>query len=199
MTHNTTIPEVNIRDSYKYFYKEECRKSEEEPVSLRVYLDIVHGFIKFILRKIFQGYDVELSTGKSLGTVGIRGNVKIGRLNKEGEIRGLPPDWGATKRLWRDCPECMERREIIYHTNEHTNGISYQFVWKRVGMKIAHKKIYSLILTKGPKGNKRAISKAIISGQEFIVNPTKFKNYVNNKNSEEGHQKGGEETYPGWS
>lgn len=158
------IETVTVRDSYKYY-----KDNTTDPIPPKEYYRIISGFLKFIMKKVFEGHNVQLSNGQSLGAIGIRGTKMKPRLNDEGQIRGLAPDWGSTRKLWNENPEAKATKKIVYHFNEHTNGISYRLVWWRKKMKIANKFIYSLVFTKGPKGNKRHLSKLLKEGKEYLV------------------------------
>ena len=63
------IRTTNLRDSYKYY-----ARNVESPIDIRRYLYIATGFIAFKIKKMFEGYDVQLSGGKSLGTIGVGGD-----------------------------------------------------------------------------------------------------------------------------
>lgn len=158
------IKTTNLRDSHKFYLE---NTSNPNPVKAKIYLRIVAGYIKYIIRKVFEGHDVQLSGGRSLGSIGIRGTKVIPKLNEQGEIRGLAPDWGSTRKLWESNPEAKEKRTIVYHTNDHTNGVRYKLVWWREGMNIGNKRIYSLVFC---KANKRMVKPMILSGKEYLVN-----------------------------
>lgn len=52
------------------------------------------------------------------------------RKNKDNEqIINLKPDWNKTMTLWKECPECKEQKKLVYHTNTHTDGFSYYWMW----------------------------------------------------------------------
>ena len=150
---------TNLRDSHKYY-----KRKSENPVDVKTYLHIVTGFIAFKMRKMFEGYDIELSGGKSLGTVGIRG--RRFKRNSEGKLRGLSINWKETNILWAAKPEAKVNREFIYYLNEHSNGVRYNLVWWKAGMKIGNKLLYSLTFS---KMNKRKLTKLIREGKEYIT------------------------------
>ena len=156
----------NLRDSYK-FYKQ---TAEHEKVDIKIYLSIVLGFIKCLMGKVFEGYDVNLSSNNSLGTIGIRGTKVKPKISKNGKIMGLAPDWVKTNELWNNNPEAKQNKELIFCMNEHTNGIRYRINWFKRGITSTNGYLYSLIFTKGPSGNKRKVRDLVISGKEYLVN-----------------------------
>lgn len=157
----------NLRDSYKYYKT----YGEHNKVDIKTYLLIVTGFIKYIMFKVFEGYDVNLSTNNSLGMLGVRGTKVIPRLSDKGNIIGLAPDWVKTNELWNRNPEAKQKKELIFCMNEHTNGVRYRISWIKKGIKLSNNSLYSLIFTKGPSGNKRRLNKLIKEeGKEYLVN-----------------------------
>lgn len=153
------IRETNIRDSYKYY-----RRNVECPLDIKTYMHIATGFIAFKIRKMFEGFDVQLSGGRSLGTVGIRGRRM--KFDENGSVVGLAPDWKNTIELWNRNPEAKANKEFIYHLNEHTNGIKYNLVWWKAGMLIADKLLYSLTFC---KPNRRKLTRLLKEGKEYIT------------------------------
>lgn len=156
------IEKVNLRDSYKYY-----KNTTSTPVDVRIYLYIVAGFIKFLVKKVFEGYDVQLSGGRSLGTIAIRGkrtNVRVDEIT--GEILGAAVNWKDTKKLWEANPIAKEQGDKIFYLNEHTNGVRYSFKWFMQGMNVANKNLYFLKLC---KPNKRKLVALLNDGKEYLV------------------------------
>lgn len=182
------IETFTLRDSYSNLYIVECKEEKERPISFVTYTKIISGFLQFIMRKVFQGYDVKLSGGMSLGGIGVRGRKQTPKIDeKTGQIIGLAPDWVKTKKLWDSNPEAKEKKEMIYHMNDHTNGIRYKLIWYRIGMKIGNKSLYSLVFTKGPNGNGRRLNKKILEETEYnVVQPKYEENGFKTKRSKKG-------------
>lgn len=149
----------NLRDSYK-LYKE---KTEKPIIDIKTYLDIVNGFMKFIMSKVFEGYEVRLPR---IGTVSIVGNKIKPRIGEDGEIKGLAPNWAETKKLWDKNPTAKANKQLVYCFNEHTNGIRYKLLWAKKGVIIQNKKVYTL---KFSRANKRKVNKLANEGKEYYV------------------------------
>lgn len=148
----------NIRDSYKIY-----KKKSESPIEIKDYIDLCNEYNKYIMERVFEGYSVMLP-GK-LGSFSIVGKqVKISY--GEDGTPNLAPNWNKTKKLWARCPECKERRKLVYHTNEHSDGIRYKLIWSKKRVLIKHKTLYSLRLT---RANKRRIYKEILNNKEYYV------------------------------
>jgi hypothetical protein len=157
------IERVNVDSSYDYYME----TGHEKFVNLSLYLEIVYGFIKFIMAKVFDGYDVELSGGRSLGSIGIRGRKIKPRVDKEtGDIIGIAPSWSETFKLWKEKPESKEQGVIRYCFNEHSNGIKYKLVWWKSGIDVKHAELYKL---KFSRRNTRKVWEMIHAGKEYLT------------------------------
>lgn len=168
------INRENIIDSYK-FYRRENPKIDPSVVTTqddeRVFLGIIYGFIDHMMEKVFDGWDVKL--GAKLGIMGVRGMKIEPIINERGEIKGVAPDWGATKKLQASDPIAKEKRTIVYCFNEHSNGIKYQFFWGKRGSIVTHKTFYSLTFS---RHNRRTLASGIkTKNKEYLIVPTKVK------------------------
>lgn len=145
---------VTLRDSYKTY-----KEGNTNPIAIKIYIQIVLGFIKFLMQKVFEGKDIKLPC--ELGIVGIRGKRQKPRLDEDGNIVGLAPNWVATKQ-WRE--QNPDSRQILYHFNEHSSGVRYKIVWFKKGYKFRNKSVYSIRFS---RMNKRTVSNLIKGGKEY--------------------------------
>ena len=160
--HNLSNMHKNLTDSYSLY---RSKSKETGSVSKSDYIKIAQLFVQFIMHKvIYDGDEVILpfKTGK-LSVVGIKQKVKF---DEEGKIMGLSPNWRKTKELYDNCEECREKRQIVYNTNEHSDGVRYKFNWSLAGVMLLNKNFYNLKFT---RANKRALSKEIMNGREYII------------------------------
>lgn len=167
------IPRLTLNDGYKYY-----KKTNKNPVDKVTYLRIVGGFILYIMKKVFQGYEVDLSGGDSLGKIALRGSKLTPFVNDEGQVRGLAINWKDTLALWKENPDAKENKEYIYHFNEHSNGITYCLQWYKHKASLGNKSYYSLIFS---RRNKRTVPKLIKDENEFFVVPQKENKYYARK------------------
>ena len=149
----------NLRASYKLFSQQ-----NEDKLDIKIYLKIVSGFIKFLMDKVFEGYEVKLP-GR-LGSFYIRGKKVKPKLSPEGEVIGLAPDWGATNKMWASDPVAKENKTIAYCFNEHSGGLRYKIIWSKTNVNVRNKTFYSV---KFSRNNKRNVVKQIKSGKEYIT------------------------------
>ena len=56
----------------------------------------------------------------------------------------LPPNWAKTKELWEKNPEAKAKKQLVYCTNDHTNGIRYKIIWSKRRVLVENKTLYSL-------------------------------------------------------
>lgn len=157
---------VNIRQSYTFYkkkYKENIGADYKE--GLPIYIDIVNGLMKFIMKKVFDGYDVRL--GAKLGVIGIRGRKVIPTIDENGDIKGIAPNWGETKKLHAKDPEAKAKGIKVYCFNEHTNGIRYKFFWAKRGVIIVNKTYYGLTFS---RWNRRELNRLVTEeNKEYLV------------------------------
>lgn len=160
------IPKVRIRGGKNKFCTRDSYRTYlvmcDKPVKVEIYVDIVNMFFKFLMELIMSGEHIKLPY--RTGEVLIRGKKQKIRV-VEGEIKGAAPDWVRTKALWARNPEAKEQKKLIYHLNEHTQGMRYRITWLKKTMKAINQSIYSLRFT---RTNKREVNKEIINGKEYI-------------------------------
>jgi hypothetical protein len=149
--------------------------------TLALYRQIVNGFTSFILDKVVSGYDVELSGGRSLGILGVRGRKPVVKIDEEtGHIKNLFPDWDGTKKLrtkiatekgmtYKEYLEKVpvEQRPLLMHTNEHSNGLVYSFRWSKARMNLTNKSLYVIRFSERHARDRLVAS--IRSGAEYMV------------------------------
>lgn len=148
----------NLRDSYKKYLQ-----TTDNPVDIKTYLMLSSLYNKFLIGKCLQGNEVTLPS--RMGTLSIVGRKPRTRF-EEGKIVGLAPDWVKTKELWDSNPAAKERKQLMYHTNAHTDGVKYKWNWSKMNVLVENKTLYALRLT---RENKRAVHKLIIQGQQYVT------------------------------
>jgi len=158
---------VCIKDSYTFyrkFYKESIPNCDYRE-GLPIYLDIVNGLMQFIMAKVFQGFEVRL--GAKMGVISIIGKKVKPLIDKNGEIKGIAPDWGETKKLQARDPVAKENKTIVYCFNEHSNGIKYNFSWARENVVIKNKTLYGMSFS---RQNRRELVRLIKEeNREYLI------------------------------
>ena len=149
----------NVRDSYKLY-----KKSVENPIDIQTYIKYVNDYHKFLMEKVFEGNEITLPA--RMGTLCIVGKKQKVSFDEDGKVKGLAPDWVKTKQLWNSSPEAKERKQLLYHTNSHTDNTRYRFAWSKINILAKNKILYSLRMT---RDNKRAVHDLILKGRQFIT------------------------------
>lgn len=149
----------NTRDSYKLY-----KKSTLNPIDLKTYITYCHEYNKFLMSKVFEGHEVTLPM--KLGTFCITGKKQKISFDENGKIKGLAPDWVKTKKLWDSNKSAKEKKQIVYHTNSHTDSTRYKIFWSKQKIIIQNKILYSFRLT---RDNKRKINSLIKEGKQYVT------------------------------
>lgn len=149
----------NVRDSYKLY-----KKSVENPIDIQTYIKYVNDYHKFLMEKVFEGNEITLPA--RMGTLCIVGKKQKVSFDEDGKVKGLAPDWVKTKQLWNSNSEAKERKQLLYHTNSHTDNTRYRFAWSKINILAKNKILYSLRMT---RDNKRAVHDLILQGRQFIT------------------------------
>ena len=148
----------NINDSYVVY-----KNISNDPVDKSIYLQITNQFMKFLSFKLLsQG---EINIPERLGKLSIYGK-KVKVKVEDGQIKGLAPDWVKTKELWESDKEAKNKKQLLYHFNEETNGIRYKYVWSKNRVLVSNKTLYNLRMT---RTNKRELSKLVKEGKEYLI------------------------------
>lgn len=147
----------NLRESYR-LYKE----SVDSPIDIKTYLLLSADYNKFLIEKVLEGKEVTLPS--RMGTLSILGKEQKIRFDEEGKITGLAPDWVKTKKLWEANSIAKEKKQLVYHTNSHTDNVRYKFLWSKKNVLVENKTLYSLRLT---RTNKRAVHQKILDGAQY--------------------------------
>jgi hypothetical protein len=106
-----------------------------------------------------------------LGSIGIVQYKRTIRFDENGKLltHGLVPDWNKTWILWKKLyPECktkedfknVKHKQVVFQTNEHTDGRIFRFHWKKKYCNIKNISAYELHI---PPRYKRELGKIIFS------------------------------------
>lgn len=149
----------NLRSSFRRYLE-----TADDPVAVKEYVDINYLYNKFLIEKALQGNEVTLPS--KMGTLAIVGKKPKITFDEDGNMKGLSPDWVATKKLWDENPEAKARKQRVFHTNAHTDGVRYSWNWSKHKVLVENKTLYTLKLT---RFNKRAVHNLIKQGMQYIT------------------------------
>lgn len=147
----------NLRDSYKHY-----KNNAENPMDIKTYLRLAADYNKFLMKKVLEGKEVTLPS--RMGTLLVQGKTQKVRLDEDGNILGLAPDWVKTKKLWEENEKARKEKKLLYHLNSHTGNVRYKYFWSKKNVLVENKTLYSLRLT---RANKRAVNAKIMEGVNY--------------------------------
>ena len=150
---------LGIRDIYRFH-----RKNNSDGILLLDFLDIVNGYAMFLMDKLINAESVSLP--ERLGTLEFSGLKLKPRIDNEGNIQGLSPDWKKTNELWKKCEKCKEEKQLVFFFNEHTQGLRYKLRWSKKRVFVSNKEYYSFRLS---FTNKKRFKDALLEGKEYYV------------------------------
>lgn len=151
---------------------------EATNITSSIYVEIIGGFFKFLIKKMLDGYDVDLPC--ILGRIMIRGEKPRPYFdnNRDFRIKGLPIDWKKTVEHWKKEADILgisymeykkkplSERIFVYHFNEHSDGIVYRAVFIPGRGKVVNKTYYSL---KFSKCVNKVLALNIKNGKEYLT------------------------------
>lgn len=156
--------DYGIRDYYNDFSK----KSTD--IDYTKYKEVVESLFSKIRDKMSSAmYDFKIPHG--LGRILVRKYIPKVKIDENGEpsIR-LAPDWVATKKMWNEYPETKERKQLVYHTNDHSAGYLFTIDYKKENSKILNRVFYGARINRTLK---RDVAKNIINGSFDALSSTK--------------------------
>jgi hypothetical protein len=156
----------NIMNGYKNYRK----SGGTTDIDRLEFCKVTNDFNKHLMSLVMGGDEVKLP--ERMGSIKIVGKKIETEFDEElGRITNQQIDFGESNKLWARCPECKENKQMVYHLNEHTNGVRYKIFWSRDRMMVENKTFYTMIFT---RSNKRAVSQLIQQGKEYYIEPTKY-------------------------
>jgi len=136
-------------------------------VHYQQWLRICKKFNQRKMESIIKGYIFNMPF--RLGSIGIVQYKKKIKFDENGKLlyRGLVPDWSKTYKLWKEeYPNCITRKDfkqhknkqIVFRTNEHTDGRIFRFHWKKKYCNVKNISAYELVI---PPQYKKALGRRI--------------------------------------
>lgn len=107
------------------------------------YSDILKEINDTIIRIIIlENFEFKLPF--QLGSLSLKQKTTKLKVDKEGNLdtKNLAVNYKETKELWKNDLEAREKRSLIFHMNEHTNGNKVQWWWSKKGAKTQGIKAY---------------------------------------------------------
>lgn len=144
---------------YRTFVKNSS--TVKKVVDVKTYSLILKTMFKLMWEDILEGHEIVLPL--RLGTIQITGIKTKPKFNDKGELM-LPVDWGSTNKMWKEHPELKEKKQLVYFTNDHTNGVRYKVKWSKQGVIFKNKIIYEFVAA---RANLRQLAQVIKNGKQY--------------------------------
>lgn len=129
-------------------------QTAKEKISRKDYSKVLEEFFTFVVDELLDSKEVVLP--ERLGSLLIVGRKAKPKIDEDGNIKGLPPDWNKSKKTGIQLV-CL---------NEHTLGLVYKFKWSKKHVFGAFKIAYTLVMS---RTNKRKLAQKIKEGKEYFV------------------------------
>jgi len=153
------LPHKDIKDFYEMYIN---TNDDDDIVHWLEFRKILYSFNRYFFDRIVDGE--EISFPFNLGAMVIVGRKCVPKIDENGNIKGLPPDFGATRKLWNSDPKAKAEKRIIYYENTETDGYVYRCLWNKLKGSYKYINLYALITS---KPNRTKIFKAVKSGKRY--------------------------------
>lgn len=151
-------------DIFKAYKKETGNPSK---VSQATYFKILKDFYKELFDLLIYDsfeYVMPFRLGYlRIAKLSSKPKIKNGKLDK----KSLRPDWKSTLELWekeygkisKEELKKIPNKPLVYHTNKHTSGYRFKFLWDRLTCTIKNAKMYTLQINRETKRKLAKVAK----------------------------------------
>lgn len=144
--------DYTLADSYKAYIDNLADKRSKYNVSRTVYTAICKEMNEAIF-KLMVDDNFEFRLPSRMGIQRVKKWKPVPKFDEKGELitTNLPVDWKATMQLWKEDKECKEAKQLVFHTNTHTNGYKCKWYWSKKICNVANKTVYQFIPSRDMK------------------------------------------------
>lgn len=150
-----------IAEVYKFY-----QSNSDAPLEYSMFGKIYKAFFAEISRIIiYEAF--EFRVPHRLGRLRIRKYKPKVKVNSDGTLdkSRLRPNWGKTNALWARSEEAKKNKQLVYHTNDHSDGYQHRFFWEKRMMNVPNYSAYSFIPA---RANKRELAAVLKDEDNFI-------------------------------
>ena len=115
-------------------------------ISEKTYSNILKDLNLMIVQAIIlENFEFKLPYG--LGMLSMVQKAIKYKLDDNGELltKYLSVDYKATKDLWSKDNEARIKKNLVFHTNDHTNGNRVSYRWSKKNCKVAGLQVYFFV------------------------------------------------------
>lgn len=131
---------IGLQQAYEYYKKNYNNKYN---LTKREYSVIFREVAeRLMFRIIFENFELKLP--HDVGSILIKKTkIKI-QFNEDGTLchKGLRADWKSTKDLWAADEDAKNKKQIVYHFNEHTDRYNLKFAYDKRTSKMKNQSAY---------------------------------------------------------
>lgn len=158
--------DIKSKELYK-FYKE---KYSDKAVNMSIWAKVWKEFIDVRLKMtVFD--NLEFTMPHRVGSLRIKVGGSAYKIKKNGEL-DLKINFGATKKKWlslypdKTWKEILdiEKKPIIYYTNEHTDGKVLHWHWDKTTVNFKNKTLYRINMVRKWS---RLVNKKIVETKKY--------------------------------
>ena len=154
-------PKYEYRTGSKESFYQFKKNFPEIKITYDVFLKILKIHASYFASHILETGDLlKLPYGMGTLTVAKYKKAAVRYTKKKQAINNLPPDWAKTHQLWKECEECKEKKQMVFHLNNHTEGYSYYWRWNINKVTIKSPYIWSFSMN---REFSRGLSKLLLS------------------------------------
>lgn len=127
-------------DFYAYYLNSIKGCESVYDIDRATYSNIIEDAMKMISSAIFSGYEFKIP---HIGDISI-----VKAMPKRFNKKSIRIDFGESKKVGK----------TVYHTNDHSGGFKYRFMWSKQHIIVRNKSRYEMIFT---RENKRELARII--------------------------------------
>jgi hypothetical protein len=139
------MPQVSkgysLHHAYLNYSKSTRNKAQKFKVGPKKYKEIAQEYLKTIVDLILED-SKEVKLPYNMGEIRIKRSMTSYEMADDNSYK-MKVDWKATKELWKTCDECRERKQRVYHLNEHSDGWYSRWFWSKQNVNIKNQSAYS--------------------------------------------------------
>jgi len=154
-----SIKPQGIIDFYNFYLGS---NNDRYILELSTYREVIKKFNLYFESRILKGDYIRLPFG--LGALLIVGRKNVPKIDENGNVRGLCPNYGATYKLWSENPQAKAEGKKIYFENNHSDGYTYKLIWNKQAKSFRNAYLYTL---RTGRLTRKKIYEAIVEGAEY--------------------------------
>lgn len=124
------------KDFYKYYFNTYCKRDKkildnQYNVGKDIYYKIIKEFNKYVLNQMIY-HNEDFLFPNYIGGIGLRKRKPKTKIDSDGKlISHKPIDWDTTLKLWEEDEDAKNKKILIRHMNNHSDGYVFEVKYIR--------------------------------------------------------------------